>query len=73
MLHYQMGIQIYDQISILRNCSKLKLCRVVLVGLCLKAVKIDKNVVKFGVHACLFIQGASKSMINFQFREVGEK
>ena len=35
-----MGIQIYDQISILRNYSKLKLCRAISLGLDLKGVKI---------------------------------
>ena len=35
-----MGIQIYDQISILRNSSKVKLRRVVSIGLGLKWVKI---------------------------------
>ena len=38
-LVYQMGIQIYDQISIMRNCSKLKL-HVFSLGLGLKVVKI---------------------------------
>ena len=38
-LVYQMGIQIYDQISIIRNCSKLKL-HVFSLGLGLKVVKI---------------------------------
>ena len=30
-LIYQMGIQIYDQISIIRNCSKVKLCHAFLL------------------------------------------
>ena len=51
MLVYKMSIQIYDQISILRNCSKVKLCRAVSLGLGLKGVKIvARNVPKFGVH-----------------------
>ena len=44
-LVYQMGIEIYDQISIIRNYSKVK------IGLGLKVVKIAWNVAKVGVHA----------------------
>ena len=52
---FQMDIQIYEQISILRNCSKVKLCRAVSLGLGLKGVKIiAQNVAKLGVHDCLF-------------------
>ena len=47
-LIYQMGIEIYDQISIMRNYSKVK------IGLGLKMVKLAWNVEKVGVHACLF-------------------
>ena len=39
-LVYQMGIQTYDQISILRNYSKVKLRHAVSLGLGLKGVKI---------------------------------
>ena len=53
MLVYQMGIQIYDQISIIRNCSKVKLCHAFSLGLGLKVVKIVWNIVKVGVHAYL--------------------
>ena len=53
MLVYQMGIQIYDQISIIRNRSKVKLRHAFSLGLGLKVVKIAWNVVKVGVHACL--------------------
>ena len=50
-LVYKMDIQIYDQISILRNCSKVKLCRTVSLGLGLKGVKIIAwSVAKFGMH-----------------------
>ena len=49
----QIGIQIYDQIQILRNCSKGKLRRAVSTGLGLNGVKIAWNVVRVGVHACL--------------------
>ena len=48
-----MGIQIYDQISIIRNCSKIKLCHAFSLGLGLKVVKIAWNFVKVHVHACL--------------------
>ena len=50
----QICIQIYDQISILRNCLKGKLRRAVSTGLSLKGVKIAWNIAKVGVHACLF-------------------
>ena len=53
MILYQMGIEIYDQISILRNYTKVKLCHTFSLGLGLKVVKIAWNVVKVGVHACL--------------------
>ena len=46
-------IQIYDQISIIRNCSKVKLRHAFLLGLGLKVVKIAGNVAKVGVHAYL--------------------
>ena len=50
---YQKDIQIYEQISILRNCSKVKLSRAVSLGLGLKGVKIiAQNVAKFGMHDC---------------------
>ena len=52
-LVYQMGIEIYDQISIIRNYSKVKLCHAFSLGLGLKAVKIAWNVAKVGVHAYL--------------------
>ena len=52
-LVYQMGIEIYDQISIIRNYSKVKLHHAFSLGLGLKVVKIAWNVANFGVHACL--------------------
>ena len=52
-LVYQMGIQIYHQISIRRNCSKVKLQHAFSLGLGLKVVKIAWNIMKVGVHACL--------------------
>ena len=48
-----MGIQIYDQISIPRNWSKVKLSCAVSVGLGLKGVKIAQNVANVGMHACI--------------------
>ena len=47
-----MDIQIYDQISIIRNCSKVKLCHAFSLGLGLKVVKIAWNVAKVG---CMII------------------
>ena len=51
-LVYQMGIRIYDQISIIRNCLKVKLRHAFSLGFGLKVVKIAWNVAKVGVHAC---------------------
>ena len=53
MLVHQMGIQIYDQIQIVRNRSKVKLRHAVSTGLGLKGVKIARNVAKVGMHASL--------------------
>ena len=49
MLSYQMGILIYDQISILRNYLKVKLCHVVSLGFGLKGVKIAQIIANVGV------------------------
>ena len=49
----QIGIQIYDQIQIQRNCSKVKLRRAVSIRLGLKGGKIAQNIAKNHVHACL--------------------
>ena len=49
----QMGIQIYDQVSILRSWLKLKLHRAVFLGFGLKESKITLNIMKFGVHSYL--------------------
>ena len=49
-LIYQMGIQIYDQVSIIRNCSKVKLRHAFSLWLGLKVFKIAWNVAKVGVH-----------------------
>ena len=50
MIVYPMGIQIYDQVSILRIMSKVKLHRTALLGFGLKELKITLNIVKVGVH-----------------------
>ena len=47
---WSMGIQIYDQVSIIRSTSKVKLHRTVLLGFGLKELKITLNIVKVGVH-----------------------
>ena len=52
-LVYQMGVQINDQISIIRNYPKVKLRHAFSLGLGLKVVKIAWNVVKVGMHTCL--------------------
>ena len=53
MLVYLMGIQIYDQVSILRSWSKVKLHRVVLLGFGLKESTINLNIMKVGDHSYL--------------------
>ena len=78
-LVYQMDIQIYENILILRNCSKGKLCRAVSLGLGLKGVKIiAQNVPKFSMHDCLSNGHPSYSFVtvwlegaenNFEHRE----
>ena len=52
-LVYQMDIPIYDKISIIQNCSKVKLHLAFSLGLGLMVIKIAWNVAKVGVHACL--------------------
>ena len=53
MLVYLMGIQIYDQVSILRSWSKAKLDRAVLLRFGLNRLKITLNIMKVGVHSYL--------------------
>ena len=48
---YPTRIQIYDQISILRSWSNVKLCHAGLLGFSLKEVKIDLNIFKLNVHS----------------------
>ena len=48
---YPIHIQIYDQISILRSWSNVKLCLAGLVGFGLKEVKIAPNILKLSVHS----------------------
>ena len=50
MLVYLMAIQIYDQVSILRSWSKVKLHLAILLGFGLKESKITLNIMKVGVH-----------------------
>ena len=53
MLFYAMGIQIYDQVSILSSCSKVKLHCAVFLGFALKELKIALNIVKVSMHSYL--------------------
>ena len=73
MLVYQIGIQIYDQISILRNWSEVKLRRA--FSLELVGLKVGPNSSKHYkfLRARLYIKWVSKSMIKFQLREIGQK
>ena len=48
---YPTCIQIYDQISILRSWSNVKLCHVGFLGFGLKEAKIALNIVKLSVHS----------------------
>ena len=48
-----MGIQIYDQVSILRSWSKAKLHHAILLGFGLKEMKITLNIMKVDVHSYL--------------------
>ena len=68
MLVYLMGIQIYDQVSILRSWSKAKLHRAVLLGFGLKESKITLNIMKFGVHS--YLENANLNLSsNFNFNK----
>ena len=48
-----MGIQIYNQISIARKLSKVKLHRAFSLEFGLKRLQIAQNIAKFGFHACI--------------------
>jgi len=50
MIVYPMGSQIYNQVSILRSTSKVKLNHTILLGFGLKELKITMNIVKVGMH-----------------------
>ena len=65
-LLYQMGIQIYDQISIARKLSKVKLRRAFSLEFGLNQVEITRNIAKFGVHACIS-NGYPNLRSNFNF------
>ena len=53
MFVHQMGIQIYDQISILIKWSEVKLYPAFSLDLGLKGVQITRNIAKVGIHSCL--------------------
>ena len=65
-LVYELRVQINDQISILRNWSKVILRHALSLRLHLKGVKIAQNIVKVEVHACL-LKWVPKSTFKFQF------
>ena len=50
MIVYPMGIQIYDQVSILRSTSKVNLHHTFLLGFGLKEMKITLNIMKVCTH-----------------------
>ena len=72
--HFSMkpACKIYDQTSIQRNWSKVKLCCAVLLGLGIKGVKITRNVVKVGMHTCLSNEHPNL-WSNYKFQQVGQK
>ena len=70
-LVYQMGIKIYDQISISRKLSKVKLSSAVLNRVGIKGGQNSSKHRKIWP-ACLSIQYASKPIIKFQFLEFGQ-
>ena len=49
MIVYPMGSQIYNQVSIQRSTSKMKLNHTILLGFGLKELKITMNIVKVEV------------------------
>ena len=69
MIKHPMGIQIYDQISILRSTSKVKLCRTVLLGFGLKIAKIALNIVKVGMNS-YFPNADLYLWLNFNFENL---
>ena len=71
MLVYLMGIQIYDQVSILRTWSKEKLHSVVLLGFGLKESKITLNIMKVGVHC--YLPNAHLNLRSNGFAKIGVK
>ena len=68
-LVYKKCIQTYDQISIQRNWSKVKLHRAILLWLGLKGVKIARNIAKVGVHSYLSNE-YSNLWSNFNFKNL---
>ena len=63
MLVYQMGIQIYDQITNFNKLVKSETRRPVSLGFGLKEAEITLNMAKVGIHSST--KWASKSMIKF--------
>ena len=50
MIVYPMGIQIYDQVSILRSTSKVNLHHTIMLGFGLKELKVNLNIMKVRMH-----------------------
>ena len=69
MLVYLMGIQIYDQVSILISWSNMKLHHAVLLGFGLKESKITLNIVKVGMHS-YFPNADLNICLNFNFEKL---
>ena len=69
MLVYLMCIQIYDQVSILRSWSKVKLHHAVLLGFILKGSKINLNAMKFSMHSYL-PNALINKRLNFNFERL---
>ena len=71
-LVYELRVQINDQISILRNWSKVILRHALSLRLHLKGVIISWNVTKVGVYASL-LKWVPKSTFKFQFLKSQKK
>ena len=69
MLVYQTSIQIYDEISIPRNWSKVKLCRAISLWLGLNGVKITQKVANICMHAYLS-NGYPNLRSNFNYEKL---
>ena len=69
MLVYPICIQTYDQVTILRIWSKLRLHRAVLLGFGLKMTKITLNIMKVGIHS-YFPNADLNLSLNFNFEKL---